>query len=167
MNKGNNLLDGLNKAIKLVYDHMIAKLNSGNYPKGYQRDTGDATSIQDATRIDPAQITQNGGSASIIIDLKKAPYAAAIELGSGLHGPKGSTYPITPRPPKKKLVFYWEKVGRVVAFPSVNHPGFEARPYIAPTVEETKDEVKKILGEAFVAEVVVDVKKDEVIRVEL
>lgn len=34
----------------------------------------------------------------------------------------------------KALVFYWPKVGRVVAFKHVNHPGQPPRPWFAPTL---------------------------------
>ena len=37
------------------------------------------------------------------------------------------------------LVFFWEKLGRVVAFKSVNHPGFPGRSYMQSTLDENAD----------------------------
>lgn len=56
-------------------------------------------------------------------------YAAAVEGGAGLWGPRGSKYPIRPRR-VKMLRFYWRKVGRVVRLPSVRHPGQRGKNYL-------------------------------------
>lgn len=37
---------------------------------------------------------------------------------------------IVPKKPGGKLVFFWAKKGRVVAFPSVRHPGTKANDYL-------------------------------------
>ena len=57
------------------------------------------------------------------------PYAAAVEGGSGLHGPRRSKYVIRPNR-AKMLKFYWRKVGRVVVLPKVNHPGQRGKDYL-------------------------------------
>lgn len=56
-------------------------------------------------------------------------YAAAVEGGAGLHGPRRSKYPIRPRN-AKRLRFYWRKVGRVVSLPIVHHPGQRPKNYL-------------------------------------
>ena len=45
------------------------------------------------------------------------------------------------------------------------HPGVEARPYLKPTLEDNKEEFKKILGQGFKAEVLKGVKQIEVIEI--
>ena len=56
-------------------------------------------------------------------------YAAAVEDGAGLYGPRGSKYVILPRR-RRFLRFYWRKVGRVVTLPSVRHPGQRGKNYL-------------------------------------
>jgi len=50
-------------------------------------------------------------------------YAAAVERGAAPHI-------IRPRPPRKKLRFYWRRVGRVVYPSLVHHPGQEGKRYL-------------------------------------
>jgi len=50
-------------------------------------------------------------------------------------------------------------------FTHVNHPPIQARPYIRPTIIENKEEMRKILGQAFKAEILRGVKKLTVIEV--
>jgi hypothetical protein len=52
------------------------------------------------------------------------PYSAAVESGARRHL-------IFPRPPKTFLKFYWRKVGRVVYFDRVRHPGMRGKGYLA------------------------------------
>ena len=61
-------------------------------------------------------------------------YAAAVEGGAGLHGPRRSKYPIYPRH-ARRLRFYWRKVGRVVSLPKVNHPGQRGKHYLRRAAE--------------------------------
>lgn len=49
-------------------------------------------------------------------------YAASVIAGARPHV-------ITPRSPGGMLVFFWPKVGRVVYFKKVNHPGNRPNPY--------------------------------------
>jgi hypothetical protein len=112
----------------------------------------------------------------IKVNLKEAPAAAAYEWGSGIHATKGSpgTYPIVPKN-HNYLAFFWPKVdgdpsfrrlpdGRVL-LASVKHPGVAPRPYLVPTIQETKEEFKKILGQGFKAEILQGVNKIEVIEI--
>lgn len=75
----------------------------------------------DPPRIDFGRVTGSMGS-----DLN---YAAAVEDGSGLYGPRRSKYVIRPRN-AKRLRFYWRKVGRVVSLPIVHHPGQRGKHYL-------------------------------------
>jgi hypothetical protein len=52
-----------------------------------------------------------------------APYARFPESGAKPHI-------IRPRPPKKRLRFYWRRVGRVVRPPLVHHPGQRGKHYL-------------------------------------
>jgi hypothetical protein len=56
-------------------------------------------------------------------------YAAAVEGGAGLYGPRRSRYLIVPRR-ARLLRFYWRKVGRIVALPDVRHPGQRGKHYL-------------------------------------
>lgn len=61
-------------------------------------------------------------------------YAAAVEGGAGLWGPRASKYVILPRN-KRYLRFYWRKVGRIVTLPSVRHPGQRGKNYLQRAAE--------------------------------
>jgi len=115
-------------------------------------------------------------STSYSIDIMvKHPAAAAFEYGSGIHSTKGE---------KKKYRIPKEGGAAFVAFgkdkwpghtppkgtdyfffTSVQHPGVAPRPYIVPTINETKAEFRKILGQGFKAEILQGVNKIEVIEV--
>jgi hypothetical protein len=90
-------------------------------------------------------------------------YAAAQELGSGLHGERGSTYPITSRPGGPPLAFEWEGAPAAVEhmrdpksglffFRKVDHPGVKAQPYLRPAFFESFDEGLDGIVEAILAE---------------
>ena len=121
------------------------------------------------------QPTQTGEIAFIEITASH-PAVRAYEWGSGIHATKGTpeTYPIVPKN-KTYLAFMWPKVdgdpsfrrlpdGRVL-LKQVSHPGVAARPFLAPTVEDTKVEFRKILGQGFKAELLAGTEKVEVIEV--
>lgn len=57
-------------------------------------------------------------------------YAAAVESGAGLWGPRHSKYLIRPVAWSGHLRFYWRKVGKVVTLPYVNHPGQRGKGYL-------------------------------------
>lgn len=125
--------------------------------------------------------TQSGMTYSIEIKVSH-PAAGAFEYGSGIHATKGEkkTYIIAPKN-KMALAFFWDKVdsstkpgakfmgisstsGKAI-FNYVDHPDVEQRPYLVPTIEETRDEFRKILGQGFKAEILQGVNKVEVIEV--
>lgn len=82
-------------------------------------------------RIEPPRIDFGRVSGSVGSDL---PYAAAVEGGAGLYGPRRSKYLILPRR-ARLLKFYWRKVGRVVALPDVKHPGQRGKRYLLRAAE--------------------------------
>lgn len=113
---------------------------------------------------------QNGAiySVDIKVDLKVAPAAAAYEWGSGIHATRGTPglYPIKAKN-APELHFFWEKRGKwFMGFElPFGHPGVAPRPYLKPTIDETKVEFRKILGKGFKAEILQGVNKVEVIEV--
>lgn len=54
------------------------------------------------------------------------------QLGYQIYGT--SAHVIRPRNPGGLLVFYWAKVGRIVHFKSVNHPGTRANRFVQESV---------------------------------
>jgi hypothetical protein len=122
---------------------------------------------------------ENGANASIEITIDH-PAAAAFEWGSGIHGKKGEKYWILPKN-KGALAFLWPghtadfprrgkylgpgEDGERLVFSYVEHPGVEERPFIKPTIDDTKEEFKKILGQGFKAELLAGTNKVEVIEV--
>jgi len=93
--------------------------------------------------IKQPQTTQN----QILIELTLSEVAYAFEHGSKPH-------PILPRN-KKALAFHWDKAnpdlprlpdGRVLLH-GVNHPGFQAKPFLEPAKRATAQERRKLLEE--------------------
>lgn len=156
-----DLLVALAKVGNLFYQRMLSRLDSGDYPPGDSQ--RGYTTIQSATSVQPAKIEDGRGIVEIHIDLRKAPYAGAYEWGSGEHatqGPRG-TYPIRPKRgaymvfpegdwpqwvPSDNNIKPWHGMFLLT---KVEHPGVEAKPYIAPTVAETQPEVRQILAREF------------------
>lgn len=54
---------------------------------------------------------------------------------------------------KRLLVFFWPKLGRVVAFPKVNHPGsnIPERPHLRPSLAASAGDLRSILREKVAA----------------
>lgn len=95
-------------------------------------------------------------------------YAKAHEFGSGIHGTRGSTYPIVPKY-AKALAFRWPNAPAAVIdaqprskqtgiffFAKVNHPGVKAanegEGYLRPAGSRTREDALKLTYEAIVAE---------------
>lgn len=85
----------------------------------------DTNELRSSIVGDPA-IRSTATSATAII---KAPVIQAPTTDKGAR-----PHPIYPRRPGGKLVFFWAKAGRVVAFPRVNHPGNRPMRWWLPTV---------------------------------
>lgn len=107
-------------------------------------------------------------SAKIILDTSIAPEAAAFEYGSGLHrkNKSPSKYIIAPKAGLFNGTLAFEWPGRNPNFPSggkfiralpngkflfwyVDHPGVQARPYLAPAKEKNRAILKKELAKGF------------------
>ena len=78
----------------------------------------------------------------VYIDSRKFPavVAATLESGSRPHEIAARVAPA--------LVFFWEKLGRVVAFKRVMHPGFPGRSYMKSTFDEQKDHIAERLNQS-------------------
>lgn len=107
-------------------------------------------------------------SAKIILDTSIAPEAAAFEYGSGLHrkNKSPSKYVIAPKAGLFNGVLAFEWPGHNPNFPSggkfiralpngkflfwyVEHPGIQARPYLALAREKNRAMLKKELAKGF------------------
>jgi hypothetical protein len=113
----------------------------------------------------------NKYSVEIVIDTSEdaAPMAGAFEWGSGEHGEEGDRYLIPGAPwliiPRERWPDFEPPERDPILMRSVMHPGVEARPYIKPTIMETRDKFRDILGKEFKAMILADTKKVEVISV--
>lgn len=102
------------------------------------------------------------------------PAARAYEWGSGLHAERGKKgkYPI-PREatgvafPKERWPGYRPPppAPEIFVFDQIQHPGVSKRPFIVPTIMETREEFRVILGKGFKAELLIGTNKVEVIEV--
>jgi len=106
----------------------------------------------------------------VVIDTKPdaAPMAGAFEWGSGVHGTKGEKYPIQAKDPEGNLVFWWEKrnkwfVGAKLPF---GHPGVKARPYIAPSIKDIREPLKKMFAQEIKKQLLLGTPKVTVISAE-
>ena len=135
-----------------------------NIAEDAKRNASWSTKIPGAIGV--TTVTKSGDgtySGAITLNLKDAPEARAFEKGSGIHGEKGQTYVIAPRS-GKYLIFpvgsppqgRWPKysgpvpAGDSIAIGKVDHPGVEARPYIAPAVEKNRKDIRFRLSRAFI-----------------
>lgn len=178
---GNNLNLGVHAALqlaaKLFVERVSKRLQSSEYPGADVTGRGNIP-IQDSIVIGTSQQTTAGVQIVITFGGPKAPYAIAYEYGSGIHSTIGPshTYPIFPKE-KMALAFDWPghdpdippnsgkfvgmaKDGRFM-FYYVDHPGIMPHPYIHPTITDTKDEIKKIIGKEFKASILIGIKTME------
>ena len=111
--------------------------------------------------------------------------AFVYEEGSGIHGIRGSTYPITPKNstllafgpekwsgnipggvsnPVKKYVGRGKRDGNLL-FLYVDHPGVEAKPYLEDALARVSDQILEIIGTAIIVSFVTALgPKVEIIR---
>lgn len=172
---------GLSQAAGLVETGMREILDSGmgqgGYPSGDDRSERGYKRIQDTIEVGTVQ-NDGGGVMSITITVggEDAPYTVAFEFGSGLHGKKGAEYDI-PVGAKGFLAWpvgsypnRWEQYsGNLGAGQDfiielgVRHPGIKAKPFVRPALKKSLPQIRKILGQAFKAEVLSKVKRVTVI----
>lgn len=157
MLNNSNIIAALARGVDIFYRAMMDRLNSGNYPKGDSNREPPTTSIQEATSVSPPRVEDDSIKMSIVIDLNKAPYAAAFEWG------RGTPYTITPKPGTAALIFPKERWPQYEPpppapifffFPEVEHKEIVAKPYIKPTLDDKKSEVVRAIGR----EVVLSIK---------
>ncbi len=141
---------GLWESAVLFTQHMFKKIHEVNAPKNIV----DATSLGSPVRDGQSDYIE------ISINLETAPAARAFEYGSGIHGQSKKEYPITSKSggalaiPRERWPKYQPPPDSdPVILRKVMHPGVVARPYIIPTIQETKEEITKILGREFVASI--------------
>ena len=115
--------------------------------------------IPDAIYVGDVKKESSGvWSGEIIVDLKKAPQAAAFEYGSGIHGEEGEEYIIEPDTapalafPKSKWPGYNPppKAPEVFVFPFVMHPGVAAKPYLRPAIEKDRKAIRTLILNGFI-----------------
>lgn len=120
---------------------------------------------------DSGEYTDGNGSVEfidVVVDVGEAPEAPAYEWGSGVHRTIGSPtkYEIKPRE-KKFLAFKWDKAeswmrflpdGRVL-FRVVNHPGVAPRPFVRPAIQDTKDNIRTIIGKSVTIDIMTYLKE--------
>ena len=156
---------GLNKnlvdAANYFKDAMFKKIDAVNAPK----------KIKAHTSVGTVQQKSNQLSIDIVIDTSKdaAPMAPAFEWGSGEHATRGKVgrYKIKGNPlaiPRSRWPDYIPPPDvDPVILPYVMHPGVAPRPYILPTIIESRQKIKEILGKGFKASILAGVPKVEVI----
>lgn len=158
-----NMLVGLTQAANIVVARMRQKLSKsgvGGYPPAI------------SSSIEIGSPSGENGKYSITITLggDDAPMAAAFEFGSGLRAEigdkekyqiKAKNAPVLsflwkyPSPLGLKKLPYDEQV----FFTMVNHPGIAPRPYIRPSIAETKPDIVNIIGEKFKASIILETRE--------
>jgi len=150
-----DMIKAMTKATDILYQEMIQRLASPDYPN----------EIAEATKTLPVKVDGGRVIGTIEIDLNKAEMALAFELGSGIHAEKGprGTYKIQPKD-AQALAFRWNPqqepwgspkfIGKTpdgrYLFRWVDHPGIKARPYIQPSIEAKAQEITQLLGNFWV-----------------
>lgn len=61
------------------------------------------------------RVTEKDGRPTVLVGVENVPYAIWVHEGANPHEIRARNAP--------RLVFFWEKVGSLVAFPVVQHPG--------------------------------------------
>lgn len=156
----NSMMTGLQQSANIFVTRAKQKLSKsgkGGYPKEIAEDI-----------IIGSPVQEGDGRHSITISFG-AIMAAAFEFGSGLHAEFGdkSKYLIKPKNapmlafPKERWPQYRPPppAPDVFVFSFVNHPGIAARPFIRPSITETKPEIVRILGDSFKASILIGIRE--------
>jgi hypothetical protein len=173
MMNNNFMLAALAQSAALLVSKMQARLTPGQYPQA----------IKDSiTQTAPRQ-DRGGYSVEVHVGGSSAPMAFAFEYGSGLHATRkpAEKYRIAPRPNGPGYLAFptsrWPNYSpppnvNVARFPGaisnkgfVMHPGIVARPFVGPSVDDSRAEVRAILGRGFKATIMAGVKPVTVIEV--
>lgn len=169
----NSILEGLSKSAAVFVQSMESKLSSG-YP----------SAIKDSIITRPPQSTETESSITVEVG-KDAPMTRAFEYGSGIHRTRGTpgTYVIAPKAGiyNGLLAFEWpghtknfprgrkyvgaSKYGDKLLFNYVDHPGIAPKPFVRPSIEDSKAEIRKILGQSFKVAIMTGIPPVTVIEV--
>ena len=131
------------------------------------KDVKAPSKIAEHTSVSSPVVGDTEGYVDIVIDTKKnaAPMAGAYEWGKEPYRipPEGEKFMAFP---KKKWPQYEPPppAPAVFVFTHVMHPMIVPRPYIKPTIIETKDEIKKILAQGFKASILSRTQKVTIIE---
>lgn len=74
----------------------------------------------------------------VYIDKKDAKYSTYVHEPTGMFKEGGSRYPIRPKSPNGRLVFFWKRLGRWVTRYSVMHTGSPADRFLYEALEKNK-----------------------------
>lgn len=157
MPNNNTMLDALLRSAQAFAAVMRGALTPGQYPEA----------IKKSIVIDAPQFNGSYFFIDVKVGGENAKMTGAFEYGSGLHRTRGapSLYPITAGD-KGYLAFPISRWPKYVPPPNVSvakfpgaisrkdfvmHPGIAARPFVRPSIEESKGEVRKLLGAGFKA----------------
>lgn len=142
----------LQNAANIFTSAMFRRTSGSDYPKTNSNFNRMVYSIQGATSVRPPVTGAGKSWIDIVIDLKKAPYAAAYEWG------KDEPYTIEPKNalaimfPKSRWPQYVPPppAPDVFVFSSVVHKSIKARPFLKPTANEVRSQITQAIGRAFV-----------------
>jgi hypothetical protein len=143
----------LNTAIDNLIKNIIPQALSASIKEYAEDAVDDINSSAPAAHLRVATTEEATASSpnSYAMKLKpNAPDARAWEFGSGLHATRGQAapYPIAPKNPNGRLVFYWKREGRLfVGRPgqAISHPGIKAEPYIYVALRRQAQHITKII----------------------
>lgn len=121
--------------------HLVAEATSREHARRLVRDVTRDIQFRARLRVSYGPYTTGR--------LAKSIYREVIDVPTGVRGRVGSQlgyaasvnsgaerHKIYPHRPPHLLKFYWRKVGHVVYFPSVNHPGQPGKHYLTDSLAE-------------------------------
>ena len=143
----------MNNAIDKLLKNVVPQALSAGIKEYAQDVADDINSSAPAAHLRTATVEGSVASSldSYAMNIKiDAPDARAWEFGSGLHATRGQAapYPIAPKNPNGRLVFYWKREGRLfVGRPgqAIAHPGIKAQPFIYPALRRQARHFTKII----------------------
>lgn len=138
--------------LSALFDNTInnALMKSANDIAEEARRTAPTNRIKTNINVTPVEDTPEGKKITVYVPLAEAPEARAYELGSGIHGEFGTTYPINAKN-VPNLVFFWQKKDKWFVGPHVDHPGVAAKPYLAPAVAKNRASIRGTLTRGLIS----------------
>ena len=147
----------ISNPIRLILDRRMVKelsVQTNNIVEKARENVSWSKTIPYAISSTEARKAESGYESSIVLDLQKAPQAAAFEYGSGEHGESGETYTIEGMPwlaiPRERWPKYAPPLNvDPVVLHSVEHPGVEAKPYLQPAIDAARSGLVTSLARTF------------------